>query len=71
MLSMRTDGRLRRLCQKCSVCGKKADTAGLQDKLTGTLIGLARAAEGNENLVAFQFSVSVPRFPYSALGFWP
>ena len=23
------------------VCGKKADTAGLQDKLTGALIGLA------------------------------
>lgn len=29
------------------VCGKKADTAGLQDELTGALIGLARAYEGN------------------------
>ena len=33
------------------VCGKKADTAGLQDQLTGALIGLARAAEGNESLL--------------------
>ena len=28
-----------------------ADTAQLQDELTGALIGLARATEGNENLV--------------------
>ena len=28
------------------VCGKKAGTADLQDKLTGALIGLARAADG-------------------------
>lgn len=42
-------------CKACTggagVCGKKADTAGLQDKLTGALIGLARATEGNEDLV--------------------
>lgn len=42
-------------CKACTgasgVCGKKADTAQLQDKLTGALIGLARATEGNENLV--------------------
>lgn len=42
-------------CSACTgnagVCGKKADTAELQDKLTGALIGLARATEGNENLV--------------------
>ena len=42
-------------CKACTggagVCGKKADTAELQDKLTGTLIGLARATEGNEELV--------------------
>jgi len=30
------------------VCGKKADTANLQDELTATLIGLARAAKGKE-----------------------
>lgn len=30
------------------VCGKKADTANLQDQLTGALIGLARATDGNE-----------------------
>jgi hydroxylamine reductase len=38
-------------CTGCTgnagVCGKKADTAKLQDKLTGALIGLARATEGN------------------------
>lgn len=43
-------------CHACTgaagVCGKKADTAALQDKLTGSLIGLARAAEGNEDLVS-------------------
>ena len=42
-------------CKACTggagVCGKKANTAGLQDKLTGALIGLARATEGNEDLV--------------------
>ncbi len=32
---------------KAGVCGKQADTAKLQDQLTGALIGLARAAEGN------------------------
>ena len=42
-------------CTACTgaagVCGKKADTAGLQDRLTGALIGLARATEGNESRV--------------------
>lgn len=42
-------------CTACTggagICGKKADTAALQDKLTGALIGLARATEGNEYLV--------------------
>jgi hydroxylamine reductase len=37
-------------CRGCTgnagVCGKKADTAQLQDELTGVLIGLARATEG-------------------------
>lgn len=32
---------------KAGVCGKKSHTAGLQDKLTGALIGLARAADGS------------------------
>lgn len=32
---------------KAGVCGKPEDTAKLQDKLTGALIGLARAADGN------------------------
>ena len=30
---------------KAGVCGKKSDTANYQDELTGTLIGLARAAK--------------------------
>lgn len=38
-------------CTGCTgsagVCGKSANTANLQDELTGALIGLARACEGN------------------------
>ena len=34
---------------KMGVCGKQEDTAMLQDRLTGDLIGLARATEGNEH----------------------
>ena len=30
-------------CTQSGVCGKSADTARLQDELTGALIGLARA----------------------------
>ena len=37
---------------KVGVCGKKADTAQIQDKLTGSLIGLARATEGNDHMVS-------------------
>ena len=33
-------------------CGKNADTAQLQDQLTGALIGLARATEGNEHMLS-------------------
>jgi len=33
------------------VCGKQADIAGMQDQLTGKLIGLARAIDGNEHLI--------------------
>ena len=43
-------------CTGCTgamgVCGKKADTAEIQDKLTGSLVGLARATEGNEHMVS-------------------
>lgn len=43
-------------CTGCTghsgVCGKKADTAQLQDQLTGALIGLARAMEGKTATVA-------------------
>ena len=37
---------------KIGVCGKNADTAEIQDKLTGSLIGLARATEGNDHMVS-------------------
>ena len=33
---------------KAGVCGKTADTAALQDELTGALIGLARACATKE-----------------------
>ena len=43
-------------CTGCTgavgVCGKKADTAELQDRLTGALIGLARATDGNEHMLS-------------------
>ena len=43
-------------CTGCTgsmgVCGKKADTAELQDQLTGKLIGLARATDGNEHMLS-------------------
>ena len=43
-------------CKSCTgkagVCGKSADVAMLQDKLTGALIGLSRAYMGNEDLAS-------------------
>lgn len=43
-------------CTGCTgaagVCGKKEDTARIQDRLTGSLIGLARATENNLHLVS-------------------
>ena len=33
-------------CTKVGVCGKQPEVANLQDELTGALVGLARAAEG-------------------------
>ena len=40
------------------VCGKKSDTANLQDELTGALIGLARAAEKTSQPVS-RFSAMI------------
>ena len=41
-------------CTGCTgnagVCGKKADTARLQDEQTGALIGLARVIDGAETI---------------------
>ena len=43
-------------CKGCTgnsgVCGKQADIAEMQDRLTGKLIGLARAIDGNEHLIS-------------------
>ncbi len=43
------------LCKGCTgkmgVCGKKEDTAQIQDRLTGALIGIARASSGNTHLI--------------------
>ena len=43
-------------CTGCTgavgVCGKKDDTAELQDRLTEALIGLARATDGNEHMLS-------------------
>lgn len=45
-------------CTACTgaagVCGKKADTAKLQDELTGALIGLARALDSDPGLATAQ-----------------
>ena len=42
-------------CAACTgnagVCGKKAETSALQDRLTGALIGLAHAVQGNEHKI--------------------
>ena len=59
-------------CKACTgasgVCGKKADTSELQDKLTGALIGLARATVGNENLdISKPWATEVLFLPTTAL----
>ena len=51
------------LCKGCTgkmgVCGKKEDTALLQDRLTGALIGIARAANGNDHLITAETTTLV------------
>ena len=49
-------------CTVSGVCGKKPDTAALQDKLTGKLVGLARAAEGAEKRLRQRTGLSWMRF---------
>ena len=45
-------------CAACTgsagVCGKKAETSALQDQLTGAMIGLAHAVQGNEHKVTYE-----------------
>ncbi len=45
-------------CTVAGVCGKQSDTALLQDKLTGALIGLARAAGGNPTKATHRAMIS-------------
>lgn len=44
---------------KAGVCGKTAETAEMQDKLTGALIGLARSTEGNAVLTESTYRVII------------
>jgi len=41
------------------VCGKKADTANLQDDLTGALIGLARATDGHTHPTEYTYGLLI------------
>ena len=41
------------------VCGKKADTANLQDDLTGALIGLARATDGHTHPTEYTYCLLI------------
>lgn len=52
---------------KAGVCGKKADTAGLQDELTGALIGLARAVNGREWLMTQQTNCLITKCLFATL----
>ena len=52
---------------KAGVCGKKADTAGLQDELTGALIGLAGAVNGREWLMTQQTSCLITECLFATL----
>ncbi len=58
-------------CAGCTgnagICGKKNDTAILQDQLTGALIGLARATEGNEAKVTDSMNQLVLEALFSTL----
>ena len=50
-------------CKGCmgsaGVCGKQADTANLQDQLTGALIGLARATDGHTHSTEYTYSILI------------
>ena len=41
------------------VCGKKSETANLQDELTGALIGLARACSGASNVTGETYRIII------------
>ena len=59
-----------RICEGTpGTCGKKADTAELQDKLTGALIGLARATEGNDHVVSDSTAATIVEGLFATLVF--
>ena len=52
---------------KMGVCGKKEDTALLQDQLTGALIGIARASSGNEHLLTKEITALIVESLFATL----
>ena len=46
-------------CTKAGVCGKKSDIAGLQDQLTGALIGLAHSTDGNTQPTEYTYKLLI------------
>ena len=51
---------------KMGVCGKSADVAGIQDRLTGALIGLGHAAKGNEGKLTDETRYDTPLIALNA-----
>ena len=58
-------------CTGCTgnagVCGKKADTANLQDDLTGALVGLAAAVNGKEEFMSHKLNCLVTKGLFATL----
>ena len=52
-------------CTKAGVCGKKSDIAGLQDQLTGALVGLARTTDGNTQPTENTYNLLYPNRHFS------
>ncbi|MBQ3106492.1 MAG: hydroxylamine reductase, partial [Eggerthellaceae bacterium] len=58
-------------CTACTgskgTCGKTAEVAGLQDELTGALVGFARSTYGNEDLVTVEMDALVEKALFATL----
>lgn len=55
-------------CTRNGVCGKTAETANLQDRLTGAFIGLAHAAEGQEHMITTKTDELVMKCLFATFG---